>query len=182
MTASTTETAAVIERYIPLLKKRAHRWVGDGMPYEEAYAWGALGLVKAARYYDPSRNFASLAIRAIDSSITDGLRSSLGRNNIKRQNLSMSQMPNFDVAANDDTHQEIELLFIRAEVKVALESLDQRQRVVIRLHYWLGKPMTQIAEALEITTGAAQKLHRNALACLQNELAHHRNESNGVGK
>lgn len=162
----------IVERYLPLLSSRAQRFVGDAMSYEEAYAWGALGLVRAAKRYDCTRedaSFARLAQRAIDASITDGLRKVMGRK-IRKIASSLDAMEFWDAPSQDDTASEAVDACIRQQLAVHLEELDQESQLLLKLRYWHDKTYSQIAVALEITESAVAALHRRALVSLRAKL------------
>jgi RNA polymerase sigma-B factor len=48
----------LIERFLPLARKLARRYVSSGEPYEDLVQVASLGLVKAVERFDPSRGFA----------------------------------------------------------------------------------------------------------------------------
>ncbi len=157
----------VVERYVPLLIKRAQRYSSPAFPFEETYAWGAVGLCKAARYYDPKRNFASLAIRAIDASITDGMRQAFGRNMSKTQNASLDAMEFWDAPSTDCTEAETILNLESEIVQRALAELPEIQQEVVRQRYWQERTFVQIAVALRISYSQVKKLHLQAIESLR---------------
>ena len=53
-----TQTEIVIEEHLGLVHAFAKRFVGRGVEYDDLYGAGCVGLVKAAKAYDPSRNTA----------------------------------------------------------------------------------------------------------------------------
>ena len=48
----------LIERFLPLARKLARRYVGSNEPYEDLVQVASLGLVKAVERFDPGRGFA----------------------------------------------------------------------------------------------------------------------------
>lgn len=142
------------------------------MPFEEAYAWGALGLVRAAKRYDCKRedaSFARLAQRAIDASITDGLRKVMGRK-IRKVASSLDAMEFWDAPSKDDTAEEAVDSCLRQQIGEFMTDLDEQSQLLLRLRYWHDRTYAQIAAALEITEPAVVALHRRALASLRARL------------
>jgi RNA polymerase sigma-B factor len=66
----------LVEQHLPLVRGLARRHAGAGEPFEDLVQVGALGLVAAARRYDPGRGvpFAAYAIPTVDGELRRHLR------------------------------------------------------------------------------------------------------------
>ena len=66
----------LVEQHLPLVRRLARRHAGAGEPFEDLVQVGALGLVAAARRYDPGRGvpFAAYAIPTVDGELRRHLR------------------------------------------------------------------------------------------------------------
>lgn len=58
----------------------------------------------------------------------------------------------------------------RAEVREAIGRLDFDRRAVVILHYWLGHPLTSVAEILDVPVGTVHSRMSRALADLRQRL------------
>lgn len=58
----------------------------------------------------------------------------------------------------------------RRDVRAAIEALPPRQRRIVALHYFDGRTMRQIGQALQITPQRASQLHRAAIGRLRTVL------------
>lgn len=153
----------IVESYLPLVARRARRFAGELMEFEDAAAYGAIGLCKVAPRFTPDRNFASLAIRAIDCAIMDALRRRMGANGCKLNTASMSEDADFEDARAEFTE--------AVELRHALRSLPAQEQIVVRLIYMFGRTFSQIAAALEMRESAVSMTHRSAIAMLRTSLS-----------
>src|SRR5690242_4378892 len=66
----------LIERHLPLVRSIARRYAGSGEPFDELVQVGSVGLVAAARRYDPNRGvpFAAYAAPTVDGELRRHLR------------------------------------------------------------------------------------------------------------
>src|SRR5690348_941648 len=66
----------LIERHLPLVRSIARRYAGSGEPFDELVQVGSLGLVAAARRFDPTRGvpFAAYAAPTVDGELRRHLR------------------------------------------------------------------------------------------------------------
>jgi RNA polymerase sigma factor for flagellar operon FliA len=62
---------------------------------------------------------------------------------------------------------------MQASLVDAVERLPEREREVVRAHYFEQQPFGDIAEKLSLTKGRISQLHKQALTRLKNELAVH---------
>lgn len=70
----------------------------------------------------------------------------------------------------DNTYAGVELRQLRDRLLAALDSLPERQRLVLRYHYLQQVPFEQVAAMLALSKGRVAQLHREALACLRQRL------------
>ncbi|HVL80930.1 MAG TPA: FliA/WhiG family RNA polymerase sigma factor [Actinomycetota bacterium] len=59
---------------------------------------------------------------------------------------------------------------MRAALPVAMETLAERDRLVLTLYYFEGVPLTKIAQMLGVTESRVSQLHMRALQGLRNQL------------
>lgn len=73
----------------------------------------------------------------------------------------------------DDTELDEDLLRTEnlSELAAALRSLPQQLMDIIVLRYYDGKPLTEIAEMMDLSYGAVKLRHQNALMLLKQQLA-----------
>lgn len=67
----------------------------------------------------------------------------------------------------ENTYQRIELKQLYRKVTEMMESLPDRERRVIKLHYQQQLPFDEIAEMLGVTKGRISQMHKSALARLR---------------
>jgi RNA polymerase sigma-B factor len=68
--------ASLVERHLPLVRSLARRYAGSGESYEELVQVGSLGLVAAARRFDPTRGvpFGGYAAPTVEGELRRHLR------------------------------------------------------------------------------------------------------------
>lgn len=71
---------------------------------------------------------------------------------------------------SDQPGWELEQRELRAELPVAMDELDERDRMVLTLYYFEGMPLTEIAAMLGVTESRVSQLHMRALSGLRDRL------------
>ncbi|MGA1178978.1 MAG: sigma-70 family RNA polymerase sigma factor [Marivivens sp.] len=75
------------------------------------------------------------------------------------------------VSAAGNPEEEINKTEVRACLRKALESLSQREALVIQLYYVEERNIYEIAEILEVTTGRVSQIKKAAIAALRHRLS-----------
>lgn len=188
---------ALIIENIPLVRKIAGRMV-KRMPahtsLDDLMASGTLGLIDAARRYDPGKGakFESYASIRIRGAIQDHLRAFDWVPRAVREQPGEAQPPavlSLDWIVNDDVNRPLTLAdsipdpmavdpaeaITDADVMLRLRAvvgmLNDREYAVVRLYYWQEWTMARIGEELGVTEARISQVHRNALRHLQSFLA-----------
>ncbi|MFY0678073.1 MAG: sigma-70 family RNA polymerase sigma factor [Neptuniibacter sp.] len=65
-----------------------------------------------------------------------------------------------------------ELLRIKDKLKEHVEQLPERERLIIRYHYYHGSGFDELADILGVSKGRVSQLHHQALSYLKNEILH----------
>ena len=76
MVVSSDPIADLVDRHLPLVRSLAHRYRGCGEPFDDLVQVGSVGLVAAARRFDPSRGiqFAAYAAPTVEGELRRYLR------------------------------------------------------------------------------------------------------------
>ena len=158
-------------------------YVGD-MEREDLVSWGMIGLLQAARAWDPERSssFSTLACKAIERMIIRGVSREwkpeqaqatlsldglvFGEDGEGREARYVDQ-----IADSQDVEQE----FLNSEtgmaVRAALEQLKPEQRRLIEQHFYEGTPVREIADALGMTRQGVYMRQKNILEQLRQTLS-----------
>lgn len=158
---------------------------------DDLIGWGYLGLIEAADRFDGSRGvpFRSFAHYRIKGAIYDGLRREFGAHvpsQLASEEIDSSLPDVFcgDAAYADGGPDELlrfadelapdHLVWIaelRGLVDEAMESLLPIEREVLRHHYFLDKPIVDLAGARNLSKSWLSRVHTRALAKLRQEFA-----------
>ncbi|MFI5627516.1 sigma-70 family RNA polymerase sigma factor [Nocardioides sp. NPDC051685] len=148
----------LVVRHLPVARSLAARYAGRGVEIDDLRQAARMGLVKAARRYDPARGeFLSYAVPVANGEMRHCFRE-MARG-VRTQPL------------DDDTHGPLaEQLgapdpgFEQAEARVmvedAIDRLDEADRMIIRLRFVEGLSQAEIGERI----GATQAQVSRALA------------------
>ncbi len=156
---------------------------------DDLIGWGYLGLIEAADRFDGSRGvpFRSFAHYRIKGAIYDGLRREFGAHvpsQLTSEEIDSSLPDVFcgDAAYADGGPDELlrfadelapdHLVWIaelRGLVDEAMESLLPIEREVLRHHYFLDKPIVDLAGARNLSKSWLSRVHTRALAKLRHE-------------
>lgn len=143
---------------------------------DELESAAGLGLVDAARSYDPSRGvkFATFARMRIHGAIRDACRSEgkrrprAGFDGIEESEAFAMADPGLSALEDDEDRRASDARFERL-----LEVLTPRERIVMRAYYGQGRRTREIAEALEMSQSRASAVHMEALGKIRDRLAVH---------
>jgi RNA polymerase sigma factor (sigma-70 family) len=151
-----------------------------GYDREDLYSLGNLGLLSAARTFDPERGvaFSTYAYRCIDHAIAGVLKREW---NQQIHCISLSQVftdeednPLEDQIADSATNAVADALshFDRDILEKAIARLPEREAQVIRLLYFEGESVLQVAKQWRVTSQAVQNMHLRSLKALRLQLRH----------
>ena len=182
---------AEVERLVSENQKLVHlvvnrylkRYFVGTMEREDLISWGLIGLVQAARLWDPERGaFSTVAYRAIEWMIARGVRREW------KPDQAAATVSLDDLISGEPTagHQERLVDLIAAEphddgglldrdtrvmVRSAVASLAPPQRRLIECLYYEAVPVARLAEELSLSRQAVYARQRMALRQLRVALA-----------
>ena len=151
---------------LPFLHRTANHLTGGQSPHhDDLVQEGALGLLEAARRFDPDRGlkFLSYAASAVRNAMTDFLRTQGSRGEVV--SLSWEELHTGPIAPSP----EVELLRQEQQeiLSKGLYSLAPRERVYLRYRFGLSddvpRSLRDTAAYFHLTEGRARQLERQAL-------------------
>lgn len=167
----------VVNRYL-------RRYSVAGMEREDLVSWGMLGLVRAARAWDPERavSFSTLACKVIERTIARGVRQewkpeqaaltvSLEALESEGETGEQKESPVERMAGEQDVEREILSEASRAAVRAAVAGLPEAQRRLIELHFYEEVPVVEAAAALGVSRQSGFARQREALRTLRSALS-----------
>lgn len=175
--------AVLIERNLRLVVYIARKFENTGINIEDLVSIGTIGLIKAVNTFNPEKKIklATYASRCIENEILMYLR----RNNRIRSEVSFDEPLNVDWDGNelllsDVLGTEADTIFRNIEdevdkkiLKKALETLNDRERTIMKLRFGLGggEEMTQkdVADMLGISQSYISRLEKRILKRLRKE-------------
>jgi RNA polymerase sigma factor (sigma-70 family) len=167
----------VVNRYLK-------RYFVQGMEREDLVSWGMIGLVNAARAWDPARagSFVTLAYKAIERTIVRGVMREwkpeqsaatvsleallCGEETGERDERFVDQL-----AGGQDVQAEMLHDEARATVRAAVAALPASQRWLIERRFFDGISLSQIAEELGVSRQGAYLQQRGILRRLRAALS-----------
>lgn len=172
--------ARLIQRYLPLVRRLAARYVGHGEQLEDLVQVGSIGLIKAVDRFQLERgvDLASYAIPTIDGEIKRHLRDRAWPIRIPRRlqqldptlRVRVSQLADVETGEYDRDGA-LEHGYELGEDRIALADgfhvLDPRERLLLRLAYFEELSQAQIALRVGISQIHVSRLTRRALAKLR---------------
>ena len=190
----------LIAQHLPLAKALARRYARHEEPLEDLVQVAALGLVAAARRFDPARGvpFGAFAAPTIEGELRRHLRDRsatiriprrqqataslrwrasrvaserLGRQASVAEAAEAAGVGQADRRPSADAEDAIEACEQRALLRRVLGSLDRREREVVCLRFVADLSQTEIAGRLHISQSQASRLLTGALEKLRGELA-----------
>lgn len=175
----------LIERNLRLVVYTAQKFENTGVPTEDLISVGTIGLIKAVSSFDAEKNIkmATYASRCIENEILMHLRKS----SKQKRELSLDEPLNVDSDGNeltmsdvlgtdaDATSKGVESEAEKDILKIALELLPEREKVIMDMRYGLshGKEMTQkeVADKLAISQSYISRLEKKILEKLKYEIS-----------
>jgi RNA polymerase sigma factor (sigma-70 family) len=158
-------------------------YVGD-MDREDLVSWGMIGLLQAARAWDPSRSrsFSTLACKAIERMIIRGVsrewkpeqaQATLSLDGLVFGEDAEGREARFvdQIASAQDVEQQLLESETGLAVRSALEKLQPEQRRLIERHYYEGVPVRELAQELGLTRQGVYVRQRNILQQLRESLS-----------
>lgn len=175
--------AVLIERNLRLVVYIARKFENTGIHIEDLISIGTIGLIKAVNTFNPEKKIklATYASRCIENEILMYLR----RNNRIRSEVSFDEPLNVDWDGNelllsdvlgtegDTIFRNIEDEVDKKILKKALETLNERERTIMKMRFGLGggEEMTQkdVADMLGISQSYISRLEKRILKRLRKE-------------
>jgi RNA polymerase sigma factor (sigma-70 family) len=166
----------VVNRYL-------QRYSVSGMEREDLVSWGMLGLMHAARAWDPARSgsFSTLGCKAIERMIARGVMRewkpaeaavTVSLDALVSEEESGGREDSFGelLAGEQDVEGEILTDASRAAVRAAVAELPEPQRRLIEMHFYEEVPVAEAAVALGLSRQGAYERQRMALRKLRSTL------------
>jgi RNA polymerase sigma factor FliA len=178
----------LIERYLPLARNAAARYyrlrADDSVPFEDFLQYARIGLVEAIDDYDPGReaSFETYSSYRIRGAMLNGLgresevaaqRNFWRARSQDRTELLPAVQDSEDVeyegddladeAVQANPHAAVEQVELLTLIGVLLEKLPERERELIRRHYFEQCEFRVIAHELALSPGRVSQLHAQAL-------------------
>jgi RNA polymerase sigma factor (sigma-70 family) len=162
------------------------RHVVSGAEREDLVSWGLMGLLSAARAFDPSRGlrFSTLATLAIERSI---MRGAMQADSRKARTLSLDEALNDGGAGEGETRwvemirdegaeREIGRTEEMALLRRGMQRLRPEQQRLIQAHFFQGYSLADLARSWGTTRQAVAGQLRRALKSLRRALEPARQE------
>ncbi len=174
----------LIEHNLRLVAYIAKRFENTGANIEELISIGTVGLIKAVSSFDSEKNIrlATYASRCIENEILMFIR----KTSSQRREISIDEPLSVDWDGNElllsdvlgsDTDivtKGMEEDEERRIVRLAVEDLSQRERVIVELRYGLvsGKELTQkeVADLLGISQSYISRLEKKIMSRLRKKI------------
>ncbi|MBQ7466506.1 MAG: RNA polymerase sporulation sigma factor SigK [Clostridia bacterium] len=174
----------LIKRNLRLVVYTAQKFENTGVPTEDLISIGTIGLIKAVSSFDGEKKIkmATYASRCIENEILMHLRKSTKQ----KKEVSLEEPINTDSDGNELTisdvlgtesdivGKDIENQEEKDVLKIAIDLLPERERVIMDMRYGLskGKEMTQkeVADKLEISQSYISRLEKKILEKLKAEI------------
>jgi RNA polymerase sporulation-specific sigma factor len=174
----------LIERNLRLVVYIARKYESTGVNVEDLVSIGTIGLIKAVNTFNPERKvkLATYASRCIENEILMHLR----RQTRIRQEISFDEPLNTDWDGNelllsdilgtddDITSRGVEEEVDRKVLRLALDRLNGRERIIMELRFGLesGEEKTQkeVADLLGISQSYISRLEKRIIKRLRKEM------------
>lgn len=184
----------LVRHYLPVVEFLAGR-VGRSVPDSQrpdVYSFGLMGLLDAVDKFRPElgHRFETYGSRRIRGAMSDGIRSLqwLPRRANQAQSRVIEKVVTLDfqtartpigvrledTLCDPDAPQVSDALELAAdheEVLDAVELLPERERFVVKAHYYDNRRLADIGQELGVTESRVCQLHRRALTMMRDILA-----------
>jgi RNA polymerase sigma factor for flagellar operon FliA len=174
----------LILHYAPLVKYVASR-VATGLPasVEQAdlVSYGMFGLIDALGKFEPGRGnkFETYAIPRIKGAIIDELRAMdwvprsvrFKARELEKAHTDLESMLNRLADKNLDPTSGMEGQETRGMLAAAINSLSEREKIVVTLYYFEGLTLAEIGEILGVTESRVCQIHTKAVGGLRGQLS-----------
>lgn len=186
--------------WYPMVERIAHRTAAtyglpQGVDTADLVSSGVLGLAQAWERFDPERGvaFEAFAVPRVKGAIVDAIRASdwvprKARQKARQTGEPLVLLVSMDEsrASEDGDRSTVERLADhtaeepgdelvaaegRHELMGSLNSLPERERMIVTLHYFQGVQLVEIAKSLGVTESRVSQLHTRALKMLRDALA-----------
>lgn len=185
--------------WYPMVQRIAHRTAAtyglpQGVDTSDLVSCGVLGLAEAWERFDPQRGvaFEAFAVPRVKGAIVDAIRASdwvprKARQKARQTGESLVLLVSMDSSqpSEDGDRSTVERLadetadlpgdeLLAAEgrhgLMASLNSLPERERMIVTLHYFQGVQLAEIAKSLGVTESRVSQLHTRALKMLRDGL------------
>ena len=176
--------STLIERNLRLVVYIARKFENTGVYVEDLISVGTIGLIKAVNTFNPEKKIklATYASRCIENEILMYLR----RNSKVKAEISFYEPLNIDSDGNElllsdilGTDNDTVYNFIEDEVDkqlllMALKSLNEREKEIVRLRFGLNgtmeKTQKEVADMLGISQSYISRLEKKIIRRLEKEI------------
>jgi RNA polymerase sigma-70 factor, ECF subfamily len=148
----------IVLRYQSLAWKSAYRFLGDAMEAEDVAQESFLNMLKAAHRYRPTATFRTFFYRILANLCIDRARK---KHPVYADNLS--DMSDLSTSPMEDLIEKER----QAHIRKALDSLPPNQKATMILRYYEGLSYAEIAQILDVTPKAVERLIGHARTSLQ---------------
>lgn len=161
-----------------------NRGTGFLAEVDEMIGYSALGLIEAAKVYDPvkNNNFRAFARQRVHGAIIDGLRrqkvllrqEAMRRGHKNPINLSLSTPlddngSELGQTLSSEVHSE-DRMMLSMDVTIAFRPLNPQERAVVEARFWHGKTADEIAVDMDISSAAVTRIMAAAMVKMRREL------------
>ena len=174
----------LVEHNLRLVVYIAKKFENTGAGIEDLISIGTIGLVKAINTFKSDRNIklATYASRCIENEILMFLRKATGQKELSIEEPLNTDWDGNELLLSDVLSCDDESVYKRLEgeedakvIRTALDTLDERERIIIELRFGLvdGKEKTQkeVAETLGISQSYISRLEKKIIANLREKIA-----------
>jgi len=167
-----------------MVNRYLKRYFVGSMEREDLRSWAMIGLVHAARAWDPARSssFTTLACKAIERMIIRGVSREWKPDQARVTYSLDALITGADAGEGEDRFldqlagdEEVEARLMQSETELtvhrALEELSPEQRSLIRRHYFEQEPVQEIARDLGLTRQGVYMREKLILKQLKDKLA-----------
>jgi RNA polymerase sigma factor FliA len=184
-----SESARLVQQYLPLVRHLASRLILAAHPYlehDDLVAAGVEALLRASVRYDEGRGvpFATFAYPRVRGAMWESIGSvgpfsrGIARRRAGRPEPRVSprlrgldELYGDPLLARDDAADELHLAIdaarLRPHLRVAVDSLAERDRQIIERHYFGGDSLLEIGRDMGRSRSWASRAHSGALARLR---------------